>query len=133
MMEAGPLLLFDGVCNLCSASVQWIIRRDRKSIFRFASLQSDFVKSHPLLKGKSLPDSLVLIDRGRVYVKSSAALRIARLLGFPWNLLAIGYILPSGLRDSMYDMVARKRYRWFGKSEACMIPSPELKSRFVEL
>lgn len=131
-MENSPLLLFDGVCNLCNASVQWIIRRDKKALFRFASLQSEYAGQLPALKGKTMPDSLVLLDRDRVYVKSSAALRIARLLGFPWNLLTAGCVLPVFLRDAIYDWVARNRYRWFGKSEACMIPTPELKSRFMD-
>lgn len=127
-----PVILFDGVCNLCNSSVQWIIRRDGRARFRFASLQSSYAQNLPLLQGLVLPDSLVLIADGKVYVKSSAALRIAGLLGFPWLLLKGGLIIPRFIRDAVYDFIARNRYRWFGKQEFCMMPSPELKSRFID-
>lgn len=127
-----PVILFDGVCNLCNSSVQWIIRRDSRARFRFASLQSDYARNLPLLQGMLLPDSLVLIVGEKVYVKSAAALRIAGLLGFPWLLLKSGLIIPRFIRDAVYDFIARNRYRWFGKQEFCMMPSPELKSRFID-
>jgi predicted DCC family thiol-disulfide oxidoreductase YuxK len=127
----GPVVLFDGICNLCNASVKWLIKRDKKAKLRFAPLQSDFgrqsLRAHP----GQLPDSVVLIDQGKVYTRSAAALRIAGHLGFPWSLLRVFGILPRGLRDAMYGWVAKNRYKWFGKQDACMVPTPALRARFV--
>lgn len=128
------LVLFDGLCNLCSASVQWIIARDPKALHRFASLQSDPARRALQQAGASatLPDSIILIDAQGIHTKSTAALRIARRLGFPWSLAALALVLPRFLRDPLYDIIAARRYRWFGKRDACTIPTPELRKRFID-
>lgn len=130
------LVLFDGVCNLCNSSVQLIIKRDKKDIFRFASLQSDLGKSltnNTEPQTESSLKSIVLIESdGRRYTKSTAALRIARhLSGYSW--LSVFLILPKFIRDFFYDVIARNRYRWFGKKDECMIPTPELQSKFLDV
>ena len=128
------VLLFDGVCNLCNGAVTFIIKRDPTSRFRFAALQSEVAKSElkPLgVDAASLPDSMVLIEDGRLYTRSSAAVRIARHLRFPWPFLAVFWIVPRPLRNWMYDFVARRRYRWFGRRDQCMMPTPELQARFL--
>ncbi len=129
-----PLILFDGVCNLCNASVAWIIRHDRRDVFRFASLQSPAGRAALAAAAPSggIPDSVVLIDGGRMYTRSNAAIEIARGLGFPWSLAAAGLMVPRPLRDALYSTVARNRYRWFGKRAACMMPTPELRARFLD-
>jgi len=124
------LILFDGVCNLCSNSVQLIIKNDRKDYFRFASLQSDLgialKKQHNITT-----DSIVLVEDGNVYTQSSAALMIARRLGGAYPLLYGFMILPRVIRNTVYAWIARNRYSWFGKKEACWIPTPELKNKFI--
>jgi len=129
-----PIIFFDGVCNLCNWFVQFVIRHDKRGIFKFASLQSDYAASLPALSdkvGNSL-STVVLQDGDRYYFKSAAALRIARMLGFPFSLAYVFIILPVPLRDAIYDWVANNRYAWFGKLDACWLPTPELKSRFLE-
>lgn len=128
-----PVILFDGVCNLCNSSVQFVIERDKKKQFRFASLQSDYgqeqQKKYGLLD-KNV-DSIVLIENGKAYIKSTAALRIAKRLGGLYP-LAYGFIIiPAFLRNIVYDFIARNRYKWFGKQESCWLPTPDLKSRFL--
>lgn len=143
--EEGPIILFDGVCNLCNGAVKWVIRYDRHARFRFASLQSEtarrlIAENGPSLQqgsggrgsGMALPDSVVLIADGRVRVKSDAALGIARRLGWPWRAAAAGLIVPRVLRDAVYAWVARHRYRWFGKRDACMVPTPGMRARFLD-
>jgi predicted DCC family thiol-disulfide oxidoreductase YuxK len=128
-----PIILFDGVCNLCAWAVRFIIERDPKGYFHFASLQSDLGKSL-LAKHEIDPantDSFVLVENGIAYMESAAALRVARKLTLPWPLFFAGIILPPFVRDSIYRFIARHRYRWFGKQDSCMIPTPELRSRFV--
>lgn len=129
-----PVVLFDGVCNLCNHSVQFIIARDPSARFRFATLDSAVARSllDQLGGRETLPDSIVLMDGGQLYTRSSAALRIARGLRFPWPLLYGLMVVPRPLRDMLYDLVARNRYRWFGKRDACMMPTPELKARFLD-
>lgn len=129
-----PLILFDGVCNLCSGAVQFVIRRDPKARFRFAALQSAAGREALARAGVSggLPDSIVLLHRGRVRVKSAAALAIARGLRLPWPLLGAFWLVPYPLRDLVYDWIARNRYRWFGRTEQCWVPTPELRARFVD-
>ena len=132
-MSEGPIILFDGVCNLCDHAVQFILARDRQQQFRFASLQSPAGMS---LLDRFRPDaknlsSMVLIADGVAYTKSDAALRIAARLNGPWSVLKIFLIVPRPIRNWAYDVVAKHRYRWFGKNSACMMPSPELRSRFV--
>lgn len=127
------VVLFDGVCNLCNASVNFVIDRDPAGYFRFGALQSE--EAAPLLRRAGLaPDhlgSIVLVEGGQVYTRSTAALRIARRLSGAWPLLAVFLAVPRPIRDAVYDVIARYRYRWFGREEACRIPTPELRARFL--
>jgi len=127
------VVLFDGVCNLCNGSVQFIIAHDPHANFRFAALQSDAAQRLLRESGARgpLPDSVILVAQGQVYTRSSAALRIVRRLAFPWPLLYAFIVVPSPLRDIAYDFIARNRYKWFGKRESCMLPTPELRTRFL--
>lgn len=129
------LILFDGVCNLCDASVQYVIKHDKKDVFRYAALQSEVgqilmkkygIDSHQM-------DSILLYseDDGISY-KSTAALKVASNLGFPLNLMTVFLILPSFLRDWVYDYIAKNRYKWYGKKEECMIPTADLKAKFLD-
>jgi predicted DCC family thiol-disulfide oxidoreductase YuxK len=130
-----PLVLFDGVCNLCNASVRWIIERDRREVFRFASLQSRAAEAAIASardKPAVVPDSIILVECGRVLSRSDAVLAIASRLGFPWNLAAVARIVPRGVRDALYAWIAANRYRWFGRREACMVPRAGLSSRFLD-
>jgi predicted DCC family thiol-disulfide oxidoreductase YuxK len=129
-----PVVYFDGVCNLCNQAVQVIIKHDKHNKFRFASLQSqagERLLSKLKDDKKSAPDSVILSYQGQVYVKSDAALQIARILGGGWNMLYATIIIPSLIRNAVYDWIARNRYKWFGKKDSCMIPTPELKARFL--
>lgn len=128
-----PVLLFDGVCNLCNGAVQWILLRDRKGVFHFSALQSDTGQALLQQSGFSAKDfdTIVLVDDQRVFTRSDAALEIARRLGGAWSLLYAFKIVPRPLRDAVYNWVARNRYRWFGRREECMLPRPEWKQRFV--
>jgi predicted DCC family thiol-disulfide oxidoreductase YuxK len=128
------VILFDGVCNLCNRSVQFVIQRDAHHRFSFASLQSDFGQRQ--LRQMGLPPgarhSVLLIKDTRLFEKSDAALEIARYLSGGWPLLYAGKLVPRFLRDGLYDWVARHRYRWFGKREECMLPRPEWRARFLD-
>ncbi len=127
------IVLFDGVCNLCSGSVQFIIKRDPRKIFQFAALQSDFGQ-HQLEKFQvdTLAfNTIVLIHENRVYQRSNAALEIARQLHGGWKLLYGFKILPLFIRDGVYNWIANHRYSFFGKKDACWIPTPELSGRFL--
>lgn len=128
------ILLFDGVCNLCNGAVNFIIDRDPKGHFKFAALQSDFgqEKLKELGFDQEDFDSLVLLSCVKVYKKSSAALRIAKKLTGLYPLLFVFIIIPPFIRHALYDLIARNRYKWFGKRETCRMPTPELKARFVE-
>ncbi len=128
------LILFDGVCNLCDASVQFIIKHDSNDVFRYAPLQNevgqDIIKRFNIDTSK-LDSILLYSENGGIDYKSTAALKIASQLGFPRNLLIVFYIIPAFIRNWVYDYVAKNRYQWYGKKEACMIPTPELKSKFL--
>lgn len=129
------ILLFDGVCNLCNESVLKIIRYDNKDIFRFVSLQSDFgqqITNHLGIDTSTI-DSVILYEPGVSYeIKSTAALNIMFEFGGIWKLTRVFGYLPEGFRNFIYDYIARNRYKWFGKREQCMIPTPELKSKFLD-
>jgi predicted DCC family thiol-disulfide oxidoreductase YuxK len=129
-----PVLLYDGVCNLCNAAVRFTVARDDEGRFRFAPLQSD--AGQELLERHGLPtegfDSFVLVDGEDCYTESTAALRVCRGLDFPWPLLSVFLVLPAAVRDPVYELVAANRYRVFGKTDACQLPDPELRERFVE-
>lgn len=127
------IVLFDGVCNFCNSSVQFIIKRDPAAHFLFTSLQSE--KGMELIKQYAIPtdiDGVVLIENGKVFTKSSAALRIAKKLDGLWHLFFVFIVVPSKIRDIFYDYFAKNRYKWFGKKEdACMLPPPEMRKRFI--
>ena len=124
------IILFDGICNFCDASVQFIMKRDNGA-FKFASLQSDIGQELVIRHNLQGIDSLVLIEEDRAYTRSTAALRIAKRLKGLWSLLYIGIILPKPLRDPLYEMFAQNRYKWFGKKDACMLPTKEERARFL--
>ncbi len=137
MARQRPVILFDGVCNLCNSAVQWVIERDREGRFDFASLQSDaarreLVKVMTTEEIDELPDSMVLIDSGGVHVRSAAALRILRELDSWFLLLRLGVVLPRPIRDAIYNLIARNRYRWFGRRDTCMTPTPDIAARFLD-
>ena len=130
------IIFFDGVCNLCNGFVQFVIRQDRAGRFRFAALQSDAGQAVLAEHGLTLPagaalDSVLLLSGGQLYSHSSAVLRIARGLGGVWALAGVGGLLPRAWRDALYRFVARHRYRWFGRQESCLLPTPELRARFL--
>lgn len=129
-----PVLLFDGVCNLCNATVRTVVRYDDRGVFRFAPLQSPV--GEELLRRHGLPtdeyDSVVLVEAGKTYIRSTAALQVCRRLGLPWSLLASLFVVPAPLRDPFYDLIARTRYRLFGRTDECQVPSPEVRERFAE-
>jgi len=133
--ENKKIILFDGVCNLCDGAVQFIIKHDKKDVFRYASLQSEIGRKlvdERWLNHEEL-DSIILIDPGVAYYrKSSAALEISRDLSGGYSLLKNFLFMPEGFRDGIYDFIANNRYKWFGKKEQCMIPSPELKAKFLD-
>jgi predicted DCC family thiol-disulfide oxidoreductase YuxK len=127
------IILFDGVCNLCSGAVQFILKRDHKKNFVFASLQSEIGKT--LLskyKVDTSVETIILLQDDKYFSQSTAALEIARQLSGGWPLLYAFVIIPRFIRDGIYDWISRNRYRFFGKKDACMIPSPEWKNRFLD-
>lgn len=126
-------MLFDGVCNLCNQAVQFILKHERNHDMHFASLQSEYgqeMQKKLLEKKGKIPDSLILYYDGKFYVKSLAVLQVARLIGLNW-LYYTGVIIPSFIRNAVYDLVAHNRYKWFGKSDECMLPTPSLAKRFL--
>ena len=132
-----PVILFDGVCNLCNSTVQWVIERDKEGRFDFATLQSDAARRElgKVMGEKAinaLPDSIVLLDSDGVHIRSAAALRIVRRLGSRFTLLRLGILLPRPIRDAVYNLIARNRYRWFGRRDTCMTPTPDLAARFLD-
>jgi predicted DCC family thiol-disulfide oxidoreductase YuxK len=126
------VILFDGVCNLCNGAVTFVIRRDTKDYFRFAALQSEVGSEFLRGSKEELPDSIVLVEKGRIFTRSDAALQIARRLSGGYPLLYAFIVLPQWIRDRTYDWVARNRLRWFGRRDACMIPTEELRCKFIE-
>jgi len=128
------IILFDGVCNLCDSTVQFIIKHDKEDLFRFVALQSDLgqeIINHIGLD-TSKTDSIILYEPGTAYYyKAEAALKIAKELGGVYSLLSIFTVLPNYLNNKVYDYVARNRYKWYGKKEECMIPTPEMKAKFL--
>jgi predicted DCC family thiol-disulfide oxidoreductase YuxK len=128
------IILFDGICNLCDATVQFIIRHDKKDVFRFVALQSDLGKEITNYIGldTSKTDSIILYEPGNAYYyKAEAALKIAKELGGIYSFLSIFSIFPNWLSNRIYDFVAANRYKWYGKKEKCMIPTPEMKAKFL--
>ncbi|WP_430899779.1 MULTISPECIES: thiol-disulfide oxidoreductase DCC family protein [unclassified Paraflavitalea] len=128
------IVLFDSVCNLCNSSVQFIIKHDKKGQFLFGSLQGNY--GQETLRKFNLPtnefNSFMLLEDGKLYTKSTGALRMLKHLGGAWSLLYAFIIVPKFIRDGVYNWVAKNRYKWFGKKEACWVPTPELKARFLD-
>lgn len=133
MSNNHKIILFDGVCNLCNGAVNYIIKRDKKNVFKFAALQSEI--GHELISkfkiDTSKVDSIILIDGEKHYEKSTAALRISKYLSGAYPLLYGFMVVPKFIRNMVYDYIARNRYKWFGKKESCMIPTLELKAKFL--
>ena len=128
------IILFDGVCNLCNDSVLKVIKNDKKNSFLFTALQSDYGKKiiEHLKVDTSKIDSIILYEPGISYdIKSTAALKVMKDFGGIWNLTQIFWVFPEGFRNLIYDFIAKNRYKWFGKKESCMIPTPELKAKFL--
>ena len=132
-MSENNIVIFDGICNLCNWTVQFIIKQDAKAIFKFASLQSEFGKSIIQQGGYSFenPESVLLLKDGEILSKSSAAIAIAAELNGFWKALSLLRFLPKSFRDGIYDWIAHNRYRWFGKREQCMVPTENTKKRFL--
>lgn len=134
LLDHNRIILFDGICNLCIGIVQFIIRRDKKALFKFASLQSDIGKSlssHYGLPENSL-DTFVYIKNNRAYLKSTAALKVLKDIGWPYFFLYVFIVFPKFFRDRIYDWFAGTRYNRFGKRKTCMVPEPEMMGRFLD-
>ena len=132
-MAEKAIIFFDGVCNLCNTSVQFVVARDKINFFKFAALQSEFAKKKLAEFNIDLKksNSVFLLEDGKLYSKSSAALRITKRLGAAWPILSGFLLVPPFIRNGIYSFVAKNRYKWFGKQDSCWIPTPELKSRFL--
>ncbi len=132
-MDKHKIILFDGKCNLCNSSVNFIIDRDKKNVFKFAAMQSEAGQS--LLKTFELSlnefYSVILIDDDKYYTSSTAVLRIAKELGLFWKILYVFIIVPAPVRNFFYNLIARNRYKLFGKKDSCRIPTPQLKEKFL--
>lgn len=133
--ENKKIVLFDGVCNLCNNAVQYIIKRDRHDVFRFAALQGEIGKK--LVEERKIDtskvDSIILISPGEAYyTKSTAILKIAKEFGGAWKSTSLFMVIPTVLRNIVYDFIAKNRYKWYGKKEACMVPTSELKAKFLD-
>jgi len=132
MMAQNPVIFFDGVCNLCSASVQFAIEHDKKDIFKFTALQGNYAKTILPKYNVDLNkiDSIILVENDNLYTKSTAALKIARKLSGLWPMLYIFIVIPKSIRDWFYDIIAKNRYKWWGRQESCWVPTAELKQKF---
>lgn len=134
LLDDKQLILFDGVCNLCNATVNYVIKHDKKDVFRFTALQSEI--GHQIVKENNIDtsktDSILLYsEKNGICYKSTAALTIAKQLGFPRNILVVFVIVPPFIRNWVYDYIAKNRYKWYGKRESCRVPSPELQKKFL--
>ncbi|OGU54623.1 MAG: thiol-disulfide oxidoreductase [Ignavibacteria bacterium RBG_13_36_8] len=129
-----PIILFDGVCNFCNASVNFVIKRDKNRIFRYAALQS--AAGQRLLEKYNLScgvnDTFILVEGKNIYQKSTASLRVLKSLPFLWKLMLSLFLIPTSLRDLIYNFIAGNRYKWFGKRAECMIPTPEVRNLFLK-
>ena len=132
--QDNPVILFDGVCNLCNASIQFVIKHDKKKLFRFASLQSSF--GEKILTQNNLSadffNSFILFEKNIIYSRSTAALLVAKRLSGFIKILYAFIIVPKFIRDAVYNFIAANRYKWFGKKEACWLPAPALKDLFLD-
>lgn len=130
-LQGRRIVLFDGECNLCNRLVRFIIKRDQHGALEFAPLQWA-VSKHLIADRQASSETVLLIEHGKLYERSDAALRIARKLRFPWLLLYVFVVVPRPVRDAIYNWIARNRYRWFGKRDSCMTPDENSKSRFLD-
>ena len=132
VMQKQTVIFFDGLCNLCNGAVQFTIERDHKNIFHFASLQSGFaeLELQNFKVDLAQMNSFILLENGKLYQQSTAALRVAKKLNGLWPLLYAFIIVPPFIRNAVYNYIAKNRYKWFGKKESCWVPTPDLKSRF---
>jgi predicted DCC family thiol-disulfide oxidoreductase YuxK len=132
-MKNDPIILFDGVCNFCNGTVNFILRQDKQELLKFTPLQSPAAQR--ILREHQLPaqnfNSFVLIENGKSYQASTAALRLLNYLPWYWKWMKLFWIIPKFLRDAVYLIIAKNRYKWFGKKEACMIPLPHWRTRFL--
>lgn len=132
-MPDQPILLFDGVCNFCNSIVNFIIKRDKNAQIKFAALQSNI--SQKILQqfnfSRANPRSIIFIENGKFYTGSTAALKVCRFMNGLWPLMYGFIIVPKLIRDGIYNWIAKNRYRWFGKKDVCMVPTPEIRSRFL--
>lgn len=128
------VIFFDGICNLCNASVQFAIERDKKNLFKFTALQGEYAKAvlPKFNVDLSQLNSIILLEDGQLYTKSTAALKIARKLNGLWPALYVFILVPKFIRDWFYDIIAKNRYKWWGRQESCWLPTPELKQRFID-
>jgi len=133
LSNQNPIVLFDGVCNLCNGTVKFALKQDKKAILRFASLQSEAGKVIMRKYGmdENQLNTFVFVQDDKLFTRSTAALKMFRSFGGLWVLLYVLIIIPKPIRDAVYNFIASNRYRWFGKEEACMIPSPEVRARFL--
>ena len=132
-METRAIILFDGVCNLCNGAVNFVIKRDKRSVFKFATLQSERAKNL-MSEGEFQNEDLrtfILLLNDRFYTRSTAALKVCRYLSGLWPLMYGFMIVPKFIRDFIYNIISKNRYKWFGKRESCMVPTTELKSKFL--
>ncbi len=123
-----PIVFFDNTCNLCSSSVQFVLRHDKSQTIHFAPLDSKISEQFGLTKEM---DSVVFIEHGKVYTKTAALLRVTRYFGWKWSMLRALLLVPSFLRNILYDLVAHHRHSWFGERNTCLIPTPDIKDRFL--
>jgi predicted DCC family thiol-disulfide oxidoreductase YuxK len=131
-MNEHPVILFDGVCNFCNTSINFLIKLDKKDRFRFSPLQSEF--GQVMLKFEKLPpvpNSFILIVGDKWYEKSSATLKIFEFLPWYWKWTKVFWLVPKFIRDGLYEFVSKRRYKWFGKKDRCMIPTPEVRKKFL--
>ena len=132
-MKVAPVIFFDGVCNLCVGAVQFVLKRDKKNIFRFASLQGksgqEMMKAHQL--GDHHYKTFIIEENGKLYFRSTAALKVFKLLGGAWSLVYAFIIIPAFIRDAIYNFISDNRYKWFGKKEVCWLPKEEWTSKFI--
>lgn len=134
MSKTSPLILFDGVCNLCNAWVRFVVRRDPTGIFSFAAQQSStgqaLIEKH--MRDVGQLSSVILIEENAIYTESDAVLQILARLGAPWSWIAFLRIIPRRVRDACYRFIVGRRYQWFGRTEVCQVPSADVRSRFIE-
>lgn len=132
-MAQRSIILFDGICNLCNGAVQFVIRHDSKDQFRFGSLQSEAAGAvlKPFGVEAASVDSFILIEAGKLYYRSTAALRVLKQLGGGLKMFYALMVIPAFVRDGVYNLIARKRYRWFGRRQQCMVPAQELQMKFI--